>query len=215
IGGIGPAATDVYYRGLIAKAAAMGRDLELTIVHGDAPTLLANLSKGDVLAQSSVFERLTKRLKIAGAECVVVTSVAGHFCVDQFATVSPLPVIDLTKTLSSWLEDKGMSRIGVLGTQTVMASRLYGKLPKVEIMPPEGSALGEVHEAYVALARSGVSTPALQKVFFDAGQALMERGAEAVMLGGTDLNVAFESADCGFPLVDCAGIHIDAVAQFI
>ena len=44
IGGIGPAATDVYYRGLISRAAQMGRDLDATIVHADAPTLLDNLA---------------------------------------------------------------------------------------------------------------------------------------------------------------------------
>ena len=41
-----------------------------------------------------------------------------------------------------------------------------------------------------------------------------EQGAEAVMLGGTDLFLAFQGQDCGFPVIDCAGIHIDAIYQW-
>jgi aspartate racemase len=41
IGGIGPAATDFYYRRLISAFAARKTPLELTIVHADTPTLLS------------------------------------------------------------------------------------------------------------------------------------------------------------------------------
>lgn len=44
IGGIGPAATDFYYQRLISNFTKRGRPLELTTVHADLPTLLANLA---------------------------------------------------------------------------------------------------------------------------------------------------------------------------
>ena len=37
------------------------------------------------------------------------------------------------------------------------------------------------------------------------------RGAEAVLLGGTDLFLAFEGRNCGFLMIDCAAIHMDAI----
>ena len=43
IGGIGPAATDFYYRSLIEKFASEEKNLDMTIVHADAPTLIKNL----------------------------------------------------------------------------------------------------------------------------------------------------------------------------
>ena len=43
IGGIGPAATDYYYRRIIAAYAESDLELGLTIAHADAPTLLRNL----------------------------------------------------------------------------------------------------------------------------------------------------------------------------
>ena len=66
--GIGPAATDFYYRSVIATMAARGVDLELTMVHADAPTLLRNQASGDVDAQVTIYRRLTDRLEAAGAQ---------------------------------------------------------------------------------------------------------------------------------------------------
>jgi Asp/Glu/hydantoin racemase len=42
---------------------------------------------------------------------------------------------------------------------------------------------------------------------------LKENGAEAIMLGGTDLALAFSQQDTAFPLVDCAAIHVDAIVR--
>jgi len=50
-------------------------------------------------------------------------------------------------------------------------------------------------------------------VFFKAGEALMKRGAQAIMLGGTDLFLAFQGREPPFPLVDCADIHVDAIFE--
>jgi aspartate racemase len=47
-------------------------------------------------------------------------------------------------------------------------------------------------------------------VFFSAGRELYrDQGADAVLLGGTDLFLAFDGRDCGFPVVDCAEIHVE------
>lgn len=216
IGGIGPAATDFYYRRLIKTAAETGRDLDLTIVHADTPTLLRNLAEDRHADQIAIYDRLTQRLAAAGADCVAVTSIAGHFCIDGFAEISARPVIDLTRVLAGWLAKNGMQTVGILGTETVMASGMYGKLAPVEVICPEGRALKDVHTAYVTLASSGVATAALETVFGEAGARLIDRGAEAVLLGGTDLNAVFSSGrETPFPIIDCASIHIDDIAGWI
>lgn len=214
IGGIGPAATDFYYQGLINRAAARGVDMDLTIAHADSPTLLANLAAGDTSAQSAIYMRLTERLKRAGAECVAITSISGHFPIDVFEAESPLPVIDMMATLRNYLAASGLKRVGIMGTKPVMASAMYGKLGDLEVLAPAGNALDRVHEAYVTLALSGRPSDALREVFFEEGAALVtDHGAEAVLLGGTDLNVAFEGHAPGFALIDCADIHTDEIAK--
>ena len=77
IGGIGPAATDFYYRRLISTFAGKNAALELTIVHADTPTLLGILERNDAAAQVAIYMKLTNRLAAAGAECVAINPSQG------------------------------------------------------------------------------------------------------------------------------------------
>lgn len=213
VGGIGPAATDYYHRQLIAASARRDADLELTIVYAHSPTLLGNLARGDTAAQVAIFHRLTARLKAAGAGAVAITAVAGHFCIEAFKAVSPLPVIDIIEEVDRVLRRDGRCKVGVLGTRTVMETRFYGGLRSADVTPPDPADLDGVHQAYVDMAARGAVTEAERDLLISAGQRMVdEAGAEAVLLGGTDLILAFDGRDVGFGTVDCAGIHIDAIA---
>lgn len=213
IGGIGPAATDYYYRALIADLAERQTPLDVTIVHADTPTLIANLRADDGDAQVEIYRLLSNRLRSAGAQEMAVTSIAGHFCIDAFKAVSPLPVIDLLETVEQWIARSGMRKVGILGTRTVMESRFYGSVRSADVIPPEGSDLAAVDEAYVAMAVSGSITDDQRDIFHNAGRRMVEeQSAEAVMLGGTDLVLAFDGTDCGFEVIDCAAVHVEAIA---
>lgn len=214
IGGIGPAATDFYYRRLISTFASKKAALELTIVHADTPALLGNLARNDAATQVAIYMKLTNRLAAAGAECVAITSIAGHFCIGAFKASSALPVVDMISEVNRAIEQRAFERIGILGTRTVMETRLYGGVSSVEIVPPSGQDLEEVHQAYVAMAASGIVTEAQSAVFAAVSERLLkESGVEAIILGGTDLALVFNERDAEFPLIDCAGIHADAIAK--
>lgn len=214
IGGIGPAATDYYYRRLISTFAKSHRALELTIVHADAPTLLNNLASNNAAAQTAIYSQLTQRLVLAGAGCVAVTSIAGHFCINAFQSLSPLPLVNMVSEVSLAIQARGYKRIGILGTRTVMESHFYGQLESVQVIPPGGDDLEEVHHAYVAMATAGSINPGQRAVFDRASSRLLqEHDAEAILLGGTDLALAFNEDTSEFPVIDCAGIHADAIAR--
>ena len=107
-----------------------------------------------------------------------------------------------------------LGRIGILGTRTVMEARLYGSLPKIELIAPRGAMRDEVHMAYSSMAAAGVVTDAQRAVFDTAvHQLLVEGQVEAIMLGGTDLALVDSEADAPGPIVNCAGIHAQAIAD--
>lgn len=213
IGGIGTAATDFYYRRLISGFAARESPLELTIVHADTPTLIDNLGRNDKAAQAGIFTRLTKRLAAAAADFVAITSIAGHFCIEAFKVQSPLPCVDMIAEVSRAVGATEFSRIGILGTRTVMESRFYGGIRSAAIIPPAGRDLIDVHEAYIAMAGSGAVTEAQRSVFDRVSRRLLNDGAQAIMLGGTDLALVYDQGTSEFPLVDCASIHVDAIVR--
>ena len=65
IGGIGPAATEFYYRGLIARYTRAQARLELTIATADVRELSQNLATRDSKRQAEIFARLIEQLAAA------------------------------------------------------------------------------------------------------------------------------------------------------
>jgi aspartate racemase len=212
IGGIGPAATEYYYRGLIDRHARDGTSLELTIVHADVRELSRNLSNRAAQKQADTFVRLVRRLAAAGAEIAAVTSMAGHFCVGELEAMSPLPILNAIPEVDAAIRRRNLKTVGIIGTRTVMESGLYGGISSAAIVVPEGDTLEQIHKSYVEMAIAGRVTDAQRRTFFSMGQHLCRvRGAEAVLLGGTDLWLAFEGQDCGFPVIDCSEVHVEAL----
>ena len=212
--GIGPAATDYYYRYLISALARASRDLTLTMAHADTQTLLRNQSEGNVEAQVAIYRQLTSRLQRSGAEQVAVTSIAGHFCIEAFKEISPVPVIDLLDVVRLEVKRRGFRKVGLLGTRVVMETHFYGVLEGVEVIPPAGNLL-EVHDAYVSMASAGIATPEHREVFIRAGKTLTrEYGCESILLAGTDLALVFRKDEKpGFDTFDCAEAHAAAIAK--
>ena len=210
IGGIGPASTAFYYRHLAKAHTDAGIPMELTIVHAQMQDLFAKMIGKTPGRQAEIFAALTNRLAAAGAEAVAVTSLAGHFCINEFKALSPLPVIDAIPALNAYFKQRGLRKLGLLGTKAVMESRFYGGIDSAELVVPEGTLFDEVHNAYINMATRGWATDKERAFFFKTGAGM---AVDAVLLGGTDMFLAFEGHDCGFPVIDCAEVHIAALFE--
>ena len=113
------------------------------------------------------------------------------------------------------LQEAGRSCVGLLGTSTVMGSKLYGKLDGVceVLIPDDAEAMEQAHADYCALALNGAATDEQRARLYAAAQRLCDRGAEAVILGGTDLNVIFDGSDAHAPVIDSAEVHVQAIVR--
>jgi aspartate racemase len=212
IGGIGPAATEFYYRGLIDRHARAKTALDLTIAHADVREMARNLANRDARKQADAFAPLLRRLAAAGADAAAVTSMGGHFCIRELEAMSPLPLLNALPEVDAAIGARKLKTVGILGTRMVMETRMYGAIASAAVVVPEGEALDEVHNNYSEMAIAGRVTDAQRRVFFAAGERLCrDRGAEIVLLGGTDLFLAFQGHDCGFPVLDCADVHVEAI----
>ena len=216
IGGIGPKATTFYYQRIVQLFGAAGKPLRLTIAHTDIGFLAKNMASGDTQAQVEEYKLITAQLAGAGADRVAITSLGGSFCADEFAPVSPLPLMDGPRAMAEHLQASGLSRVGILGTTAVMNSRLYGKLDDVvEALTPaddSAEAAEQAHADYAAVAMSGTVTVEQRARLFSAAQRLCDRGAQAVLLGGTDLNAVFDGSE-PVPTIDSAEVHVQAIVR--
>jgi aspartate racemase len=216
IGGIGPAATEFYYRGLVRNCAAASSGLELTIAHADMNVLLGNVIADAPDEQARVFRHHVVLLAGAGATLAAVTSITGLFCFRVLEAISQLPLVSALTSLGREIERRGLRRVGLLGSQVAIESRLYGSLTGVEIVLPYGDDISSVSDEYFAMARSQCATEAQRKTFFSVGARLCsEQNAEVVILAGTDMFLAFAGAEPGFEVIDCAEVHTQALAGLV
>lgn len=214
IGGIGPAATEFYYRGLVNAYKNSTQRMELTIVHAHTDILIANMMQNDRETQAKIFLKYLERLKNADCEAAVITSLSGHFCIDETIDLSPLPILNALSALRDKLKADKVRKIGLLGSLGVTKSNLYNSIPGLEFAVPDDETLKQVHDAYVEMATQGYASNKHKDLFFKVGATMHKTmGAEQIILAGTDLFLAFEGADIDFPVIDSAEVHIEAIYQ--
>ncbi|CAN7274225.1 aspartate/glutamate racemase family protein [Bosea sp. LjRoot237] len=213
IGGIGVAATVVYYQRLTAAAAASGiPKLELTIVHGEIQELIRNNLADRRTEQAQAFLPLVTRLKDAGCDCAALSSLGAHFCLDELMALSPLPIVSAVAPLDAYFVEQGIKRVGLLGTRVVMRTRLYGQLARTDALAldEEIEILGQ---AYQDVAVAGTCSAAQRELFLDAGRRMVAAGVDAIVLAGTDLNLAFDGQDPGYRVIDALDVHVALLAD--
>ena len=120
IGGIGPAATEFYYRGLTDRHAKLGTRLELTIANAELRDLVRNRANKDARKQAEIFAALILRLKAAGAQLAAVTSMGGHFCIGELLPISPLPILNGIPEVDAAVKRGRFKSVGIIGTRMVM-----------------------------------------------------------------------------------------------
>ncbi|UTW54003.1 aspartate/glutamate racemase family protein [Kordiimonas sp. SCSIO 12610] len=214
IGGIGPAATEFYYRGLVEAHKNTDHRMELTIVHAHTDILIGNMMRDNRTAQAEIFLTYLERLRNAGCDAAAITSMAGHFCVEETIAISPLPILNALPALKNALKTKDVRKVGLLGSLGVTKTNLYDSMPDMEFANVDEHTMEQVHSAYIEMAGQGFASDAHKDLFFKVGEDMHRNmGVEQIILAGTDLFLAFEGANPDFPVLDSAKVHIEALFQ--
>ena len=211
ITGLGPAASIVYYQRLTQAAADRGLRLDLTMVEANIREVLANNLAGRTQEQAQIFAALLHRLKAAGADVASITAIGPHFCWEETRALSPLPLLSAITPLDDYCAAQGYARVGLLGTARAMRTRLFGQMTRTEVVLPAN--VEAVGKAYQDMAVAGACDDVTRQMLFDAGAAMIRDGAETVTLAGTDLLLAFDGRDPGFPVVDALEVHAAALVD--
>lgn len=211
IGGIGVAATVVYYQRLTAEMTRRGDRLDLTIVHAEVRDLARNANADNRTGQAEIYAGLIDRLKAAGADCAAITSLGGHFCFGETVALSSLPLVSAVTPLDDYFVAEGIATAGLLGTRVAMNSRLFGQLRQTKTRVPDDPET--IGRTYQDMAIAGMCTEADRALFLAAGQELADAGADAIVLAGTDLNLAFGGQKTNYRVIDALDVHVTLLAD--
>ncbi|MEA2876171.1 MAG: aspartate racemase [Hyphomicrobiales bacterium] len=212
VGGLGPNATVYYYNGLIAAHKAQGRVARMLIAHADVDhgRPLAEAGKLDELAR--YLNGFIEQTAAGGAEMAAIVAITPHICTAQLLPLLRIPLIDMVSVVADEVSARGLKRVALLGTRSTVESRMFGRLGVDVVMPTRGE-IDFIHNAYLDVVYDR-STPAGIDRLRELARTLIRRdGAEAVLLAGTDLSMAMNEDNAGFPTLDCAGVHIAAITR--
>ena len=214
VGGLGVGATVDYYKRITAACKARDVVPDLAIVHADVDKGQGFVREGRLDQLADYLAGFIERLERAGAEAAVLPAVTPHICIAELRTRIKLPLINIVDVIGAELRTRQLKRVALFGTTFTMQGSLWGQLSVVDIVKPQRDEIAFVGRAYQRILDTqrghDEDTAGLRRI---AAELQRRDGVEAILLAGTDLAVIFDEATAGFPCIDCARLHIDAIVE--
>jgi aspartate racemase len=212
VGGLGVGATVHYYEKITAACAARGIVPDLVFNHADANTGQGFVREGRLDRLGDYLARYINRLAAGGAEAVAIPAVTPHIAIAEIKARTRVPLIDIVETIGAELRRRKLNRVALFGTIFTMQGSLWGQMTDAGIVKPQPDEMKFVGEAYQRLLDTRTPAPGDVERLRETAAALQKRdGVESILLAGTDLAVIFDEANAGFPCIDVARLHIDAI----
>jgi len=212
IGGLGVGAAVLYYEAIAAACAKRDIVPRLTMANAHAPTALALVQAGRIDEMATYLAGFVRELTAAGAAFFAIPAITPHICRRQLTAQVTLPMVDILNVTAERLAQRHLSRVALFGTRFTIDSTLFGALEAFDVVRPHDNEVDEIHRIYLGLATQGQISAEDEAKLRETAETLQRRDrVEAIVLAGTDLNLVFDEANAGFPAVDCAAAHVDAI----
>jgi aspartate racemase len=212
VGGLGVGATVHYYERITAACKARGVVPDLAIVHADVDHGQNLIRAGRLDRLAAYLAGFIERLARAGAQYAVLPAVTPHICIRELTPLLPIPLIDIVEVLAAELVRRRIKRVALLGSIFTVQGSLWGQLAGVDIVKPEPGEIAFIGAAYQRIL-DGRTDPADLDGLRRVAKALQARGAETILLAGTDLVVLLDEATAGFPCLDVSRLHVEAIVD--
>ena len=213
IGGLGVGATVHYYEKITAACRARGVVPDLVIAHADVDHGQGLVREGRLDTLATYLAGFIERMARAGATVAVIPAVTPHICITELTPLLAIPLINIVDVLAGELRARGTRRIALFGSVFTVHGSLWGQLGNVEIVKPRPAEIDFIGQAYQRIL-DGRTEPTDADALRGIAADLQRRdGVETILLAGTDLAVMFDEQSAGFPCLDVARLHIDAIVE--
>jgi aspartate racemase len=166
---------------------------------------------GAMLADAGV------KLESMGAELLLICSNTFSRVNDEVERAASAPVLHIADAVGAEVSARGMRKVGLLGTRFTMEEPFYrDRLARhgFEVAVPRREQRGLVHRVIFDELVRGVLSPASRDAFTQIIAGLADDGAEAVILGCTEIELLITDKDAAVPVLPSARLHAEAAASF-
>jgi aspartate racemase len=189
-----------------------------------AECVLYSINFGDIYTASwdNAFKLLLnacENLKKTGIEGIVLCANTAHLYADKIQEAIKLPVIHIGIETAKAVQKQGYKKVGLLGTKYTMEMDFYkNKLEEFElkvIIPEKQETRDYIQETLRDELGIGYINPETKKKYIEIVNALIERDAECIILGCTEIPLLISQDDFTIPVFDTSKIHSQAIVDFI
>ena len=185
-----------------------------------ARTLMWSVDFGEIerLQHRGDWESLTeemkdgaRRLERGGADFILICTNTMHKMAEAVASAIAVPLLHIADPTAEKIRSVGINKVGLLGTAFTMEQDFYkGRLSKkynLQVLVPEAEDRAIVHRVIYEELVAGKVIPASRAIYREVIARLIARGAEAVILGCTEIMLLVSDEDGAVPLFDTTTIH--------
>ena len=179
----------------------------------DFAPVAALQARGDWPALDRAMVEAAVKLARGGADILLICSNTMHRCANAVAAASPIPLIHIADPVATAIRAAGLRRVGLLGTAVTMEQDfLKERLAQagIEVIVPDDAGRETIHRIiYHELVRGVVNAKSRDR-YREVIAALVDRGAQAIILGCTEIMLLVGDDDSAVPLFDTLALHVDA-----
>lgn len=172
---------------------------------------------GDWDAAGGMLVDAAERLERAGAECIVICTNTMHLVADRIAARVGIPLLHIADATVAAVRARGLTTVALLGTRFTMEQDFYrGRLEAqgLRVVVPDAEGREVIHRVIYEELCLGRIEAASREACVGIIRSLVERGAEGVILGCTEIGLLIGEADSPVPVFDTTAIHARAAAEF-
>ena len=157
-------------------------------------------------------------IEAGGADCLLICTNTMHKVAVQVEAAINIPLLHIADATAQQLLSDGITKVGLLGTRFTMEqefykSRLIDKFG-IDVVIPDEQGRAQVHDIiYNELCLGNINADSRGRYLAVIDQ-LQQRGAQAVILGCTEIALLVQQADTEVPLYDTTRIHALAAVQW-
>jgi len=222
-GGMGPEATaDLYKQVLEVTPAERDQDHIPTIIFSNpqVPDRMESIANGGEFIKPYLRFSLRK-LEEAGASLVAIPCNTVHYFYDFMQESVDIPVINMIHetALKVSKDHPDIKKVGLLATTGTIESGLYNKALEEEgfevLIPSDSIEINMVMKAVYGI-KSKNDHQMNEDLLAIAGQHLADKGAEVIVLGCTEIPLAYKPARVDLPVVNATRVLAEkAVEMFM
>jgi aspartate racemase len=159
-----------------------------------------------------------RKLEGAGAEIVLVCANTMHKFAPEIQQEIHVPVLHIADATAEKIRQKGLKRVGLLGTGTTMEEDFYkGRIREkfgIDVLVPDKDDRDLIDGVIFDELCVGKMKPSSKERFKEIIAKLVENGAEGIILGCTEIPLLIKQEDVNVPVFDTTEIHAKAAVEF-